>query len=84
MEDGKKGDLDAAKRFMDSLEMIYIAPSLGGVKTPTTHPATVTYSRYTREQRYDLGIVDNLFRLVVGIEDVEDVMADLERGFANV
>ncbi|PKN88946.1 MAG: cystathionine gamma-synthase, partial [Deltaproteobacteria bacterium HGW-Deltaproteobacteria-1] len=79
-----KGDLDAAKRFMDSLEMIYIAPSLGGVETLITHPATVTYYRYTREQRYDLGIVDNLFRLAVGIEDVEDIIADLERGFDKI
>jgi cystathionine gamma-synthase len=79
-----KGDLDAAKRFMDALEMIYIAPSLGGVETLITHPATVTYYRYSREQRYDLGIVDNLFRLAVGIEDVEDIIADLERGFARV
>ncbi len=79
-----KGDLDAAKRFMDSLEMIYIAPSLGGVETLITHPATVTYYRYTREQRYELGIVDNLFRLAVGIEDVEDIIADLERGFAKI
>ena len=79
-----KGDLDAAKRFMDSLGMIYIAPSLGGVETLITHPATVTYYRYTREQRYDLGIVDNLFRLAVGIEDVKDIIADLERGFARI
>lgn len=79
-----KGDLDAAKRFMDSLEMIYIAPSLGGVETLITHPATVTYYRYTREQRYELGIVDNLFRLAVGIEDIEDIIADLERGFAKI
>ena len=79
-----KGDLDAAKRFMDSLEMIYIAPSLGGVETLITHPATVTYYRYTREQRYELGIVDNLFRLAVGIEDVDDIIADLENGFAKI
>ncbi len=79
-----KGDLDAAKRFMDSLGMIYIGPSLGGVETLITHPATVTYYRYTREQRYELGIVDNLFRLAVGIEDVEDIIADLEKGFSNI
>ena len=79
-----KGDLDASKRFMDALEMIYIAPSLGGVETLITHPATVTYYRYTREQRYDLGIIDNLFRLAVGLEDPEDIIADLERGFAKI
>ncbi len=79
-----KGDLEASKRFMDSLEMIYIAPSLGGVETLITHPATVTYYKYTREQRYDLGIVDNLFRLAVGLEEPEDIIADLERGFSKI
>ncbi|MBN2402360.1 MAG: aminotransferase class I/II-fold pyridoxal phosphate-dependent enzyme [Spirochaetes bacterium] len=79
-----KGDLDASKRFMDALEMIYIAPSLGGVETLITHPATVTYYKYTREQRYNLGIVDNLFRLAVGLEDPDDIIADLENGFAKI
>ncbi len=46
------GDVEAAKRFMDALEMIYIAPSLGGVETLITHPATVTYHKYSREERY--------------------------------
>lgn len=79
-----KGDLEASKRFMDSLEMIYIAPSLGGVETLITHPATVTYYKYTREERYELGIVDNLFRLAVGLEDPDDIIADLERGFSGI
>ncbi len=79
-----QGDVEAAKRFMDALEMIYIAPSLGGVETLITHPATVTYHKYSREERYGLGIVDNLFRLAVGIEDVEDILADLEKGFARI
>lgn len=79
-----KGDLAASKRFMDSLEMIYIAPSLGGVETLITHPATVTYYKYTREERYELGIVDNLFRLAVGLEDADDIIADLERGFSKI
>jgi cystathionine gamma-synthase len=79
-----KGDLAASNRFLDSLEMIYIAPSLGGTESLITHPATVTYHRYTREQRYELGIVDNLFRLAVGLEAPDDIIADLERGFAKV
>jgi cystathionine gamma-synthase len=79
-----KGDLDAAKRLLDALQMIYIAPSLGGVETLITHPAMVSYYDYTREARYALGIVDTLFRLAVGIEDPEDIIADLERGFTCV
>jgi cystathionine gamma-synthase len=79
-----KGDLDASKRFIDSVKMMYIAPSLGGVETLLTHPALVTYYDYTREKRYELGITDNLFRLAVGIEDPVDIIEDLERGFAAV
>ncbi len=72
-----RGDLRAAKRFMDALKLCYIAPSLGGVETLLTHPATVTYYRETRKERYALGITDTLFRIAVGVEDAEDIVADL-------
>ncbi|MCE5276301.1 MAG: PLP-dependent aspartate aminotransferase family protein [Syntrophaceae bacterium] len=76
-----KGDLEDANRFLDSLEMIYIGPSFGGTETLITHPATVSYYDYTREHRYELGIIDTLFRLAVGLEDVKDIIEDLERAF---
>ncbi len=75
-----KGNLNTAKRFLDALKLCYIGPSLGGVETLITHPALVTYYDYTRKERYALGITDTLFRLAVGIEDVEDLIEDLERG----
>jgi len=75
-----KGNLNTAKRFLDALKLCYIGPSLGGVETLITHPALVSYYDYTRKQRYELGITDTLFRLAVGIEDVEDLIEDLERG----
>ena len=78
-----KGTLKSAKRFLDALELCYIGPSLGGVETLITHPALVSYYDYSRKDRYKLGITDTLFRLAVGIEDVEDIIADLERGFNN-
>ncbi|MCU0821763.1 MAG: PLP-dependent transferase, partial [Spirochaetes bacterium] len=71
-------------RFLNSLQMIYIGPSLGGVETLITHPALVTYYDYTREKRYELGITDTLFRLSVGLEDTDDIIDDLEKGFAAV
>lgn len=74
-----KGDIDAAKRFMDALEMIFIGPSFGGAETLITHPATVSYYDYTREERYELGIIDTLFRLAVGLEDVDDIIGDLKQ-----
>lgn len=76
-----KGDLASANRFMDSLDMIFIGPSFGGAETLITHPATVSYYDYTREQRYELGIIDTLFRLAVGLEDVDDIIGDLDRAF---
>ncbi|MBU1076313.1 MAG: aminotransferase class I/II-fold pyridoxal phosphate-dependent enzyme, partial [Spirochaetes bacterium] len=75
-----KGDLKTANKFMDALELCYIGPSLGGVETLITHPATVSYYDYSREERYNLGITDTLFRLALGIEDVSDIIEDLERG----
>ncbi len=72
------GDLEASNRLLDNLKLCYIGPSLGGCETLITHPATVTYYNCTREERYELGILDNLFRLSVGLEDPEDIIEDLE------
>ena len=66
-----------------SLKLCYIGPSLGGVETLITHPALVSYYDYTRKQRYELGITDTLFRLAVGIEDTDDIIADLRRALAK-
>ncbi len=74
-----KGNLNTAKRFLDSLSLCYIGPSLGGVETLITHPALISYYDYTRKERYKLGITDTLFRLAVGIEDVNDLIADLDK-----
>ena len=74
-----KGNMNSAKRFLDALRLCYIGPSLGGVETLITHPALVTYYDCTRKERYALGITDTLFRLAVGIEDVEDLINDLDR-----
>ncbi len=73
------GDLSTAKRFMDAIELCYIGPSLGGVETLITHPAMVSYYNYSREERIAIGISDTLFRLAVGIEDVNDLISDLEQ-----
>ncbi len=75
-----KGNLNSAKKFLDALKLCYIGPSLGGVETLITHPALVSYYDYTKKQRKELGITDNLFRLAVGTENTEDIIRDLERG----
>ncbi len=76
-----KGNINTAKRFLDALKLTYIGPSFGGTETLITHPALISYYDYTKKQRYELGITDTLFRLAVGLEDVEDIIEDLERGF---
>ncbi len=73
------GDLEDSNRLLDNLKLCYIGPSLGGCETLITHPATVTYYNNTREERYALGILDNLFRLSVGLEDTEDIIGDLDQ-----
>lgn len=75
-----KGTLETSKKFLDALKLCYIGPSLGGVETLITHPALVSYYDYPRVKRIKLGITDTLFRLAVGIEDVEDLIADLQQG----
>ena len=74
-----KGGLATAKRFLDALKLCFIAPSLGGVETLITHPATVTYYRETRKERYALGITDTLIRLALGVEDARDIIDDLDQ-----
>ena len=73
------GDLATAKRFLDNLKLCFIAPSLGGVETLITHPGLVTYYNYSRKQRYALGVTDTLIRLAAGVEDADDIIADLDQ-----
>jgi len=73
-----KGTLANANRFLDSLQLCFIAPSLGGTETLITHPASVTYYNVPRKERYALGITDTLIRLAVGVEEPEDIIGDLD------
>jgi cystathionine beta-lyase/cystathionine gamma-synthase len=66
------------RRFLRALRVITLAESLGGVESLITHPATMTHGAYTAEERAALGVTDGLLRLSVGLEDVEDLLADLE------
>jgi cystathionine gamma-synthase len=75
-----KGTLATSKKFLDSLKLCFIGPSLGGCETLITHPALVSYYDYARKDRYALGITDTLFRLAVGIEEPQDIIGDLKCG----
>jgi cystathionine beta-lyase/cystathionine gamma-synthase len=74
-----KGDLAATRRFLERCELFALAESLGGVESLIEHPAIMTHASLPADVRASLGISDNLVRLSVGIEDVDDLTADLER-----
>jgi cystathionine gamma-lyase/cystathionine beta-lyase/cystathionine gamma-lyase/homocysteine desulfhydrase len=75
------GSLDRAKRFLERVKLCSLGESLGGVETLISHPATMTHASVPAEERQRLGITDGLVRLSVGIEDVEDLVADLDNAF---
>jgi O-succinylhomoserine sulfhydrylase len=76
-----KGGREQAWAFIDATRMISITANLGDVKTTITHPATTTHGRLSPEDKEQAGITENLVRISVGIEAVEDIKADLQRGF---
>ena len=76
-----KGGREQAWRFIDSTRMISITANLGDVKTTITHPATTTHGRLAPEDKAKAGITENLIRLSVGIEAIDDLKTDLARGF---
>jgi cystathionine gamma-synthase len=78
------GNLEQTLKFHDELELCLIAPSLGGPESLIVHPATVTYYAMTREERLEIGILDELVRLAVGFEDPEDIIADLDQALAKI
>jgi cystathionine beta-lyase/cystathionine gamma-synthase len=71
-----------AKRFLERCRVFTIAESLGGVESLVDHPGLMTHASVPPEKRKQLGIDDALIRLSVGIEDVEDLIADLESALA--
>jgi cystathionine gamma-lyase len=72
-------DLPGARRFLESCEVFALAESLGGVESLIEHPALMTHASIPAPQRAALGIGDGLIRLSVGIEDLEDLRADIRR-----
>lgn len=74
-----KGDLAAARRFLERCEVFSLAESLGGVESLVDHPAIMTHASVPEEERAKLGISDQLIRLSVGIEALDDLIADLDQ-----
>ena len=79
-----KGGLDAGRRFMNALSLFSRAVSLGGAESLAQHPASMTHSTYTREERALHDISEGLVRLAVGLEDLDDVLADITQALKTL
>ena len=78
-----KGDLENARRFLERCEVFSLAESLGGVESLVDHPAIMTHASVPVEERAKLGISDQLIRLSVGIESLDDLIADLDQALGT-
>ena len=78
------GSLEAARAVLESVRLCTLAESLGGVETLISHPATMTHASVLPETRARLGITEGLVRISVGIEDLEDIIADLEQALDKI
>jgi cystathionine gamma-lyase/cystathionine beta-lyase/cystathionine gamma-lyase/homocysteine desulfhydrase len=78
------GSLESARKVLKAVRLCALAESLGGVETLISHPASMTHASVPAEDRRRIGITDGLVRISVGIEDVEDLIADLEQALAQV
>lgn len=79
-----KGGLESARQFLGSTKLFALAESLGGIESLVCHPVSMTHGSIPKEERDARGVVDALVRLSVGIEDIDDLLADLEAGLAKV
>jgi len=73
------GGLERARRFIDSLEMLSHSPNLGDTRTIVTHPTSTTHSKLTEEERQRVGISPGMVRVSVGLERIDDIVADVEQ-----
>jgi len=76
------GDIEIVKSVVVKTKLFQLAESLGGVESLIGHPATMTHAAVPAARRKELGINDNLIRLSIGIENIEDIIADLEQAFS--
>jgi methionine-gamma-lyase len=81
---GLKGGLEAGRKLMNSVKLAILAVSLGGVETLIEHPASMTHSKVSEEEKRKSGISNGLVRYSVGIEDVADLIEDLKQALEKV
>ena len=75
------GGMEAGKRFVEGLQLHSHVANIGDVRSLVIHPASTTHSQLTPEEQLDTGVTPGLVRLAVGIEHIDDILADLQQGF---
>ena len=78
-----KGGIEAGRKFLNNIRLCSLSANLGDTRTIVTHPASTTHSKLSEEDRIEVGITDGLVRCSVGLENVEDVIADLKQALEN-
>ena len=78
-----KGGIEAGRKFLNNIKMCSLSANLGDTRTIVTHPASTTHSRLSESDRLEVGITDGLVRCSVGLENVEDIIADLKQALDN-
>ena len=76
-----KGGIEAGKKFVEALELHSHVANIGDVRSLVIHPASTTHSQLTPEEQLEAGVTPGLIRLAVGIENINDILADIEIGF---
>lgn len=76
------GGRDAGRRFIDSLKMLYHVANIGDARSLAIHPASTTHSQLTREERLQAGVTDGYVRLSIGLEHIDDILADLDQALS--
>jgi len=79
-----KGGEKAAFQFLNNLELVKLAVSLGSTESLAQHPASMTHASIPKRERLKVGLTDSLIRLSVGVEDIDDLIEDLEQALVNV
>ena len=79
-----KGGIEAGKKFVEALKLHSHVANIGDVRSLVIHPASTTHSQLTPDEQFTAGVTPGLVRLSVGIENIEDIKADIEGGFAAI
>jgi len=74
-----KGGIESGRKFLNSLKMISLTANLGDTRTIATHPASTTHSKLKEEERLAVGITPGLIRISTGLEDINDIIADIQQ-----